>query len=81
MIHIHPTKYILEIQNSKDPEGMHCIESIVVDVCDEGGGPFLTLTCNNLEPSEDYGPNTVSLESKDIQPLANALKTILKGKT
>jgi len=78
MIHIYPVRYILEIQNSEEPEGIHCIESIVVDVCDEGGGPFLAIMTNNLEPTSDYGAYTVSLEGKDIQPLADALKQILE---
>jgi len=33
---------------------------------------------NNLEPTSDYGAYTVSLEGKDIQPLADALKQILE---
>ena len=78
MIHIHPVRYIVEIQNGTDVQGMHCSESIEVSVCDEGGGPFLVLACRNLEPDDEYGPNTVSLEENDIQPLADALKGIME---
>ena len=76
MINIHPMKYMIEIQNTTNPEGINCLEGIEVEIRDDGGGPYLALTPRNLEPSEDYGAHTISLERKDIVPLCEVLTKI-----
>ena len=77
MINTFGIKYIVEIQDTKQSEGMLAAERIVVRVHDDGAGAFLSLECENLAPDDEYGPGQVTLGPEDIAPLADALENII----
>ena len=69
---------IIEIQDTEKPEGIFCTKGLEVRICDEGSDSFLAIKCRNLEPTEDYDENTVTLERTDIEPLCKALEGLLE---
>ena len=71
------TEYILELQHGAKSEGILCCERFIVRVHDDGGGAFLSLKAENLEPTEEYDNNAVTLTRDDITGLMIALETIL----
>ena len=70
-------KYILEIQNKEESEGMLAAERIIVRVHDDGAGAFLSLECENLEPDDEYNQNMVTMGQNEISQLADVLTWIL----
>ena len=76
-IHKHGTEYLLEIQNKENSEGILCCERIFVKVHDDGGGAYLAIRTDNLEPTEEFDNHTVTLSRQDITGLTVALESIL----
>jgi hypothetical protein len=71
------TEYIIEIQNGEKSEGIFAVERLLVRVHNNGGGPFLAIRTENLEPTDEYDEGTVTLSRQDITCLATALEDIL----
>ena len=77
-INKYGVEYILELQNSTESEGILCCERIIVRVHDDGGGAYLSLRTDNLEPDEEFDNHTVTIGRADIPELAAALESILE---
>ena len=78
MIVSHPVNHIIEIVNGTKPEGLLCGERILVGISDEGGGPFITLKTENLDPSDTYDEGTITMEFADARRLLAAIAEIIK---
>ncbi len=72
------TEYIIEIQNNEKSDGILCCERVVVKVCEEGGGTFLAIKTENLEPTDEYDNYTVTLSAQDVQGLLKTFESILQ---
>jgi len=79
MINTYPMEWVLEIQSGKEPEGPLCKERIVIRRDDVGGGPFLTMKTENLEPDAEYDEHTVTLNVEDIKGIYDSLTYIAGG--
>ena len=78
MIHVTNREVFIEL-NANRKCGVLALESLIVKVEDEGAGPYLVLTCRNLDPSVECDANSVSIHSaEDIDTIALVLKHILR---
>jgi len=72
------TEYILEIQNTDKSEGILCCERMFVKVCDDGGGVYLAIKTDNLEPTDEFDNHTVTLSRSDLSGLVKSLEEIFE---
>lgn len=70
------TEYVLEIQNTEKSEGFLCRERVIVKAHNEGGGVFLSIKADNLEPTDEYDSHTVTLSRNDLNDLFKHLEQI-----
>ena len=61
-VNVYATKYVVEIQSGRRPEGVLAPNVLEVEVENHGGGPFLRLKTSNSEPSEDLDEHTIEAD-------------------
>lgn len=73
---MHGKQFIIEVSDLN--EGILATESVIVEVCNEGAGPFLQIRCQDLEGGSEAECNSIGLCSlEDIDALSMFLKKIL----
>ncbi len=70
------TDYVVEIQNGASSDGISCCERVFVKVHDDGCEVYLAIKTDNLEPTDEFDPHTITISRKDLAGLTLALEAI-----